>query len=272
MSPKIGVRVAAAVVVVAAVAPAAMEEAARAGGKPAAPAVPGGARLTALRRAQPVRAWSQQARGAARAAAGQQAAYGGVLSMSPLRRPPGRSAAGSALRHHPRPQPPRRPFGRTTAAVEDPGVLAATRAAGAGKAAEAGRTAVPDRRGTGSPEYGVPRSPAPHRFRRPAWAGGSANGSAGGSAGRPPQNTGDVAGWHRLARCESGGRWHLASGNGYYGGLQFTRSTWLAAGGGRYAPRADLASPAEQITVAQRVLHTQGPGAWGACTHRVGTP
>ena len=66
--------------------------------------------------------------------------------------------------------------------------------------------------------------------------------------------------WDRVAACESGGNWSINTGNGYYGGLQFSRSTWTSFGGGRYASRADLASKGEQILVAQRVLKSQGPG------------
>jgi hypothetical protein len=76
--------------------------------------------------------------------------------------------------------------------------------------------------------------------------------------------------WDRVAACESGGNWHINTGNGFYGGLQFTRSTWSGFGGGRYASRADLATRSEQIAVAQRVLATQGPGAWPTCGARAG--
>src|SRR3954462_12092678 len=60
--------------------------------------------------------------------------------------------------------------------------------------------------------------------------------------------------WSGVAKCESGGNWSINTGNGFYGGLQFTSSTWLAYGGGAYAPRADQASAAEQIAVAEKVL------------------
>lgn len=76
--------------------------------------------------------------------------------------------------------------------------------------------------------------------------------------------------WQQLAQCESGGNWAINTGNGFYGGLQFTQGTWMAHGGGEYAPRADLASPGEQITVAERVRQTQGWGAWPACTAGMG--
>jgi LysM repeat protein len=71
--------------------------------------------------------------------------------------------------------------------------------------------------------------------------------------------------WSGVASCESGGNWNISTGNGYYGGLQFSSSTWLGHGGGQFAPRADLASPAQQVAVAERVLQSQGVGAWPTC-------
>ena len=76
--------------------------------------------------------------------------------------------------------------------------------------------------------------------------------------------------WDAVARCESGGNWSINTGNGFYGGLQFTPSTWLAFGGAAYAPRADLATRAEQIAVAETVLAEQGPGAWPTCGRNLG--
>jgi hypothetical protein len=76
--------------------------------------------------------------------------------------------------------------------------------------------------------------------------------------------------WNRVAYCESSLRWHINTGNGYYGGLQFSRSTWIAYHGRKYAWRADHASRAEQIEVARRVLAYQGPGAWPVCGPRAG--
>ena len=72
--------------------------------------------------------------------------------------------------------------------------------------------------------------------------------------------------WDRLAQCEAGGNWHINTGNGYYGGLQFDYGTWLSAGGDDFAPRADLASRAEQITVANRLYAQRGLQPWG-CAH-----
>jgi resuscitation-promoting factor RpfA len=71
--------------------------------------------------------------------------------------------------------------------------------------------------------------------------------------------------WDQVARCESGGNWGINTGNGYYGGVQFTSATWSSHGGGQYAPSAQLATKDQQIAVAERVLATQGRGAWPVC-------
>ncbi|MFC9647286.1 MULTISPECIES: peptidoglycan DD-metalloendopeptidase family protein [unclassified Streptomyces] len=76
--------------------------------------------------------------------------------------------------------------------------------------------------------------------------------------------------WEKVAACESTNNWQINTDNGYYGGLQFTQSTWEAYGGGSYAPRADLATKDQQIAVAEKVLKGQGPGAWPACSVRAG--
>ncbi|MEV5960081.1 transglycosylase family protein [Streptomyces sp. NPDC051987] len=76
--------------------------------------------------------------------------------------------------------------------------------------------------------------------------------------------------WDRIARCESGGNWHINTGNGYYGGLQFSASTWRAYGGAAYAATADQASREAQIAVATKVQHAQGWGAWPVCSGRAG--
>jgi LysM repeat protein len=73
--------------------------------------------------------------------------------------------------------------------------------------------------------------------------------------------------WDRLAQCESGGNWSISTGNGFYGGLQFTPGTWRAAGG---TGMPNQASRETQIRVAQRVLQQQGWGAWPACSSRLG--
>ena len=74
-----------------------------------------------------------------------------------------------------------------------------------------------------------------------------------------------ASGWDDVAACESGGDWSINTGNGYYGGLQFSQSSWEAAGGTQYAPRADLASKSQQIATAEVLLSMQGPGAWPTC-------
>ena len=68
--------------------------------------------------------------------------------------------------------------------------------------------------------------------------------------------------WDAVAQCESGGNWSINTGNGYYGGLQFSNSSWAAAGGTQYAARADLATKSQQIAAAEKLLAIQGPGAW----------
>jgi LysM repeat protein len=73
------------------------------------------------------------------------------------------------------------------------------------------------------------------------------------------------ANWSAIAACESGGNWSANTGNGFYGGLQFTEQTWLAYGGGQYASSANLASQSQQEAVAQNVLAGQGIGAWPVC-------
>lgn len=71
--------------------------------------------------------------------------------------------------------------------------------------------------------------------------------------------------WSGVAQCESGGNWQINTGNGFYGGLQFTQGTWDAYGGQAFASRADQASQSAQISVAERVLDGQGVGAWPVC-------
>ncbi|HEY7050808.1 MAG TPA: transglycosylase family protein [Mycobacterium sp.] len=75
----------------------------------------------------------------------------------------------------------------------------------------------------------------------------------------------DGMNWDAVAACESGGNWSINTGNGYYGGLQFTMGTWRANGG---AGSPHNASRAEQIRVAENVLRSQGIGAWPVCGRR----
>lgn len=76
--------------------------------------------------------------------------------------------------------------------------------------------------------------------------------------------------WDRLARCESSGNWRANTGNGYFGGLQFSRQTWTGFGGGAYAGTANHATRTQQITIAQKVLRVQGWKAWPTCSRRAG--
>jgi len=94
----------------------------------------------------------------------------------------------------------------------------------------------------------------------------SAPAAASRSASRTGINLARAAMWDRIAKCESGGRWSINTGNGYYGGLQFDYRTWLSVNGDDFAPRADKASRAEQITVANRLYAKRGLQPWG-CRH-----
>ncbi|WP_405911962.1 LysM peptidoglycan-binding domain-containing protein [Streptomyces sp. NBC_00963] len=87
---------------------------------------------------------------------------------------------------------------------------------------------------------------------------------------RPLACTGDQRPWGCIAECESGGHWDANTGNTFYGGLQILQSTWVEYGGLAYAPRADLATREQQITVAERILAAQGWGAWPVCSKRYG--
>ncbi len=85
----------------------------------------------------------------------------------------------------------------------------------------------------------------------------------------PAQAASDAT-WDKLAECESGGDWDANTGNGYYGGLQFSESTWDAYGGEEYADNAHQASREQQIAVAERVQDGQGWNAWPSCSDQVG--
>ena len=76
--------------------------------------------------------------------------------------------------------------------------------------------------------------------------------------------------WDRLAQCESNGNWRANTGNGYYGGLQFSRRTWQGFGGGAYAGTANHATRAQQVAIAEKVLRVQGWKAWPACSRKAG--
>ncbi|MEV6010168.1 transglycosylase family protein [Streptomyces sp. NPDC051976] len=84
--------------------------------------------------------------------------------------------------------------------------------------------------------------------------------------GATSSSAASVATWDAVAQCESGGNWHINTGNGYYGGLQFSQSSWDAAGGQQYASRADLATKDQQIAIAEKLLALQGPSAWSCAS------
>ncbi|WP_051837470.1 transglycosylase family protein [Streptomyces sp. NRRL WC-3742] len=88
--------------------------------------------------------------------------------------------------------------------------------------------------------------------------GGQGGGPGGGQRGGPYD-------WENVAACESSGNWHVNTGNGYFGGLQFDAPTWRENGGLDYAPRADLASREEQIDIAQRLAGRRGLSPWPVC-------
>jgi hypothetical protein len=110
------------------------------------------------------------------------------------------------------------------------------------------------------------RKPKSRRLLQAAIAGAVALGAPVALAGTADAAT-PTSKWDRIAACESGGNWNIATGNGYYGGLQFSMGTWKAHGG-KSAPHK--ASKAEQIKVAERVLKTQGWKAWPVCSKKAG--
>ncbi|MDI3388840.1 transglycosylase family protein [Streptomyces sp. B-S-A8] len=118
-----------------------------------------------------------------------------------------------------------------------------------------------------SPPAGDPvRDPVGDPVRE-GTAGAPGAGAVGGPAVKKPRKCGPgKSPWTCLAECESSGRWDANTGNGFYGGLQFHQPTWREHGGLKYAPRADLATPEEQVKVAEKVLVSQGPGAWPECS------
>jgi len=119
-----------------------------------------------------------------------------------------------------------------------------------------------------SPKHAAPKS-APVRRRVAGVVVASAATVAGATAMAQPASAGGTV-WDRVAACESGGNWSINTGNGYYGGLQFSYSTWKGFGGQRYAATANRATKAQQIAIAQNVLRAQGPGAWPVCSVRAG--
>lgn len=88
----------------------------------------------------------------------------------------------------------------------------------------------------------------------------------------PPVADGSATVWDDLARCESGGNWAINSGNGYYGGLQFSHETWHGNGGGEFTDYPHEATRDEQIVVAERLRAARGYAPWPACRAELGLP
>jgi Transglycosylase-like domain len=78
--------------------------------------------------------------------------------------------------------------------------------------------------------------------------------------------------WDDLARCESGGNWAINTGNGYYGGLQFSLGTWNGYGGAEFAEYPHQATREQQIVVAERLRAARGYAPWPACRAKLGLP
>ncbi|MFC7491170.1 MULTISPECIES: transglycosylase family protein [unclassified Knoellia] len=119
-----------------------------------------------------------------------------------------------------------------------------------------------------SPKHAAPKS-SPVRSRLVGVAITSAAAVGGATMMAQPATAAGTV-WDRVAACESGGNWSINTGNGYYGGLQFSYSTWKGFGGLRYATTANRATKAQQIEIAQKTLKVQGPGAWPVCSKRAG--
>jgi hypothetical protein len=108
------------------------------------------------------------------------------------------------------------------------------------------------------PVYRAPQ-PAPVLTRQPAPR----------APAPPPPPSSNGLNWDAVAACESGGNWHINTGNGFYGGLQFDIGTWISNGGGAYASRPDLASREAQIAVATRLYNARGSSPWPVCGQRL---
>ncbi len=103
-----------------------------------------------------------------------------------------------------------------------------------------------------------------------AAASPSGRSSGGGNTGAAAPAVANGAAWDALARCESGGNWAINTGNGYYGGIQFDQGTWLANGGGAYAPLPHQATREQQIAVASKLQAARGWSPWPACSRSLG--
>ena len=153
---------------------------------------------------------------------------------------------------------------RRAAAQQAAAQQAAATASNAPRPAAAPTTAPPpSAAATPAAATSAPSTAAPSSV--PARSSAARSSSAAPSSVAAPPVAAPAHDWDAVAACESGGTWDIDTGNGYYGGLQFSAGTWAAYGGTAYAPRADLAPRAQQIAVAERVLAGQGAGAWPIC-------
>lgn len=104
----------------------------------------------------------------------------------------------------------------------------------------------------------------------PSASSSSSSDSSGGNTGASAPTVPSGSVWDRLAQCESGGNWSINTGNGYYGGVQFSGPTWNAMGGQKYAPTADKATREQQIEIASKLQAQSGWGQWPACSRSLG--
>jgi hypothetical protein len=108
----------------------------------------------------------------------------------------------------------------------------------------------------------------------PRWVAGTAIAGTAGlvlAIGAETAHADPGVNWDAIAKCESGGNWHINTGNGYHGGLQFAPGTWQSNGGTQFAPRADQATKDQQIAVAERVRARRGLNPWPTCGTRGGS-
>jgi len=108
-------------------------------------------------------------------------------------------------------------------------------------------------------------SSTPSSSPTPSSGGGDTRSEGGANTGAPPPPRAGGLNWDALARCEAGGNWAINTGNGYYGGLQYDRQTWLGNGGGAYAPLPHLATREQQIAVGEVTFAARGSSPWPAC-------
>jgi uncharacterized protein YabE (DUF348 family) len=116
---------------------------------------------------------------------------------------------------------------------------------------------APAKSATSAPKASAPKASTPK--------------AAASSSGGTTASASNVSGsWAALAKCESGGNWAINTGNGYYGGLQFSLSSWQGVGGTQYAAYPHQATPAQQIAAAEKLRASGGWGHWPACSAKLG--